>query len=91
MRWNFTWLAFTLAWYPAHFSKKPFSAPLALMVSIISMPATVVPASLPASRICTRVIFMRFFEIMPERTRFASTDASPISVSITLYLSMTTR
>ena len=61
------------------------------MVSIISMPATVVPASLPASRICTRVMLMRFLEMTRESARFASTDASPISVSTTLYRSMTTR
>ena len=38
----FTCCVFTLASYPDHFLKNPFSAPLDLMVSIISMPERVV-------------------------------------------------
>ena len=54
------------------------------MVSIISMPATVAPASLPASRIWTRVRLIRFFEMKRENTRLTAMEDSPTAVSSTL-------
>ena len=43
-----------------------------------------VPASLPASRICTRVRLIRFFEMTLERTKLARIETSPMSVRSTL-------
>lgn len=54
------------------------------MVSIISMPATVAPASLPSSRCCTLVMLTRFLAISRERLRLMTMDATPMSVSSTL-------
>ena len=54
-------------------------------------PETVAPASLPLSRIMTRVMLTRFFAMILERPSCASTEPTPISASITEYRSMTTR
>lgn len=51
------------------------------MVSTISMPETVAAASLPASRICTRVTFTRFAEIKRAMPRFITTDAMPMAAN----------
>ena len=57
-----TFWVFTDAWYPLHLRKNPASAPEALMVSVMLIPARVAEASLPSSRICTRVRFTRLAE-----------------------------
>ena len=61
------------------------------MVSIISMPLTVAASSFPASRICTRVMFMRLFEITRDMTAFSASVTMPISVRIGLWVSINTR
>ena len=61
------------------------------MVSTIWMPDTVAEASLPASRIWTRVMFTRFLEMMRETSRFRTMVTMPTSVSRGLSLIMTTR
>ena len=62
-----------------------------MIVSIISMPATVAPASLPESLSCTLVIFTRFLEMSRDRLRLMTMDATPMSVSSTLYRNITIR
>jgi hypothetical protein len=54
---NSAFCLLTAASYPAHLRKKPASAPDALMVSAMLMPASVVEPSLAASLICTRIMF----------------------------------
>ena len=51
------------------------------MVSIMSMPETVIPESLPASRIITRVMLMRLFAMIRETTSCKSTERTPTRVS----------
>ena len=51
------------------------------MVSIISTPETVAAASFPLSRIMTRVILTRFFEMIRDTNTCESTEAMPTSVS----------
>ena len=54
------------------------------MVSTIWMPETVAEASLPASRICTRVMLTRLAEMMRDTIRFSTIVTRPKMVSITL-------
>ena len=54
------------------------------MDSIISMPATVVLASLPSSRICTRVMFVRLFETTRATAALMTVVARPTTVRTTL-------
>ena len=74
----------TLAWKPAQRPKKPFSAPLDLMVSIISTPETVALASFAAERICTRLRLIRFWEMKRAMTMFTAMEISPSKVSCQL-------
>ena len=61
------------------------------MVSTIWKPETVAAASLPASRIWTRVILTRLAAMICETIRFSMMVEMPIIVRITLFLSMRTR
>ena len=54
------------------------------MVSTIWMPDTVVAASLPLSRIWTRVMFTRLAEMIRETMRLRIIVARPTAVSSTL-------
>ena len=81
----------TLAWKPAQRPKKPFSAPLDLMVSIIRIPDAVVDESFAASLICTRVMFTRFSEMIRDTNRLMIMAPTPMAVSTRLYRIMTTR
>ena len=81
----------TSACMPLHRSKNPSSAPDALIVSIMSMPETVVELSRPASRTCWRMTFTRFFEIWRAKKAFNTTVATPMSASGALYSTMTTK
>ena len=90
-RVNRTLWVLTLAWYPAHWPKKPFSAPLALMVSIIRMPLMVLADSLAASRCCTRVMFTRLAVIRELTPMFRKMALTPIRAMTQLYRIITTR
>ena len=61
------------------------------MVSIMSMPATEVAASLPASRICTRVTLILLSEMIFDRKALIMSVVMPIRVSIRFCLTISTR
>ena len=81
----------TLAWKPAQRPKTPFSAPLALMVSIMRMLEAVADESFAESLICTRVRLTRLEETMAETARLITMARMPIAVSDMLYLIMAMR
>ena len=82
---------FTLAWNPAQRPNTPFSAPLALIVSIMRMLDVVADDNLALSRICTRVRLVRLGEMNSDIPRLMPIAAIPIAVSGTLYHSIATR
>ena len=59
--------------------------------SVMLMPASVALASFPASRICTRVTFTRFFARYSATAMFAASETSPTSVITRLYRIMMIR
>ena len=81
----------TLAWKPAQRLNTPFSAPLALIVSIMRMLEAVVEESFALSRIWTLVRLTRLGEIMSDTAMLIAIAAMPIAVRGTLYLSIATR
>ena len=81
----------TLAWNPAQRPNTPFSAPLALMVSIMRMLDDVAEDNLALSRICTRVRLVRLGEMNSDIARLIPIAAIPIAVSGMLYNNMAIR
>ncbi len=74
--------AFALAWKPAQRWKNPDSAPLALIVSTMSMPAIVALARFDWSRICTRMMLTRFLEMTRATKMLSTVAATPIAASM---------
>ena len=81
----------TLAWNPAHLPKTPFSAPLALIVSIMRILDAVAEDSLALSRICTLVRFTLLGETMKDIPILSAIARIPTAVRGALYLSMAIR
>ena len=61
------------------------------MVSIISMPFDVIPASFDLSRDCTRAMFTLTLEMCWDRKMFRTMAVIPMSVRIQLSLIMKNR
>ena len=78
-------------WNPAHCWKKPFSAPVDLMVSVMEIPAMVEEASLLSSRKVTRVRLTRLALTYLAKSKLNNAVPTPTKVSITFFWSMKKR
>ena len=71
--------------------KNPFSAPLALIVSTMRIPFMVMPASLPLSRCCTRMMLTLLEERTKELIMLTAMQLTPTSVSRRLWRIISTK